>query len=55
MSFFFSIAFLAFAVVVFKGRTYIYDYVKTECANPIGVFGDYDRMHTIAEHFVCTT
>eukprot|EP00347_Sterkiella_histriomuscorum_P019306 403342155 len=55
MSMFFSLAFLAFAIVVFKGRSYIYDYVQQECGNPIGVFGDYDRMHQIAEHYMCTT
>ncbi len=54
MSVFFSIAFFVFAGVVLKGRTQVYDYVQTQCKNPIGVFGDYDRVHKIAEYYLCS-
>ena len=55
MSLFFSIAFFVFAGLVLRGRQYVFDYVQTECQNPIGVFGDYDRIHVIAESFICTS
>ena len=49
MCVFFSIVFFAYAIVVMKGKSYIYDYVDKECAKPTGYFGDYDRAHIIAE------
>jgi len=42
---FFAIVFFIYAGVVLKGKTYVYDYVTGECDNPIGYFGDYDRIH----------
>ena len=43
-----------YGAIVLKGKTYIYNYVTTECQNPIGYFGDYDRIHKIAERYSCS-
>ena len=51
---FFALVFFVYAGVVLKGKTYIYDYVTTECTNPVGYFGDYDRIHTIADRYSCS-
>lgn len=29
--------------------------MTTECDNPVGYFGDYDRIHTIADRYSCST
>jgi hypothetical protein len=55
MSLFFSVAFFVFAGVVLRGRTQVYNYVQGECSNPIGIFGDYDRIHQIAEYYMCSS
>lgn len=52
---FFAIVFFIYAAIVLQGKTYIYNYVSEECANPIGYFGDYDRIHKIADRFSCST
>jgi hypothetical protein len=52
---FFALVFFVYAGVVLKGKTYIYEYVTTECLNPIGYFGDYDRIHLIADRCSCST
>jgi hypothetical protein len=52
---FFALVFFVYAGVVLKGKTYIYEYVTTECLNPIGYFGDYDRIHLIADRYSCST
>ena len=49
MSFIFAIVFYIYGGAILKGRQYIYDYVSTECSNPIGRFGDYDRVNVIAD------
>lgn len=49
MAFFFSIVFFAYGAAIIKGRNYIFDYVRSECDKPFGKFGDYDRIHVIAE------
>ena len=54
MSIFFAIVFFVYAAIVLKGKKYIFDYVQGECDNPIGYFGNYDRMHVIAEHYACS-
>lgn len=55
MSFIFAIVFFAYGGAILKGRDAVYSYVQTECENPIGRFGDYDRIHTIASYYACTT
>lgn len=52
---FFAIVFFIYAGIVLQGKTYIYNYVTEECSNPIGYFGDYDRIHKIADRFSCST
>ena len=52
---FFAIVFFACAAIVLEGKTYIYNYVTTECANPVGYFGNYDRIHRITERYACST
>ena len=54
MTIFFSIVFFAYGGAIIKGRDYFFDYVKNECEKPLNSFGDYDRIHTIAETFICT-
>lgn len=51
---FFALIFFIYAGIVLKGKTYIYDYVTGECTNPTGYFGDYDRIHTIADRYSCS-
>lgn len=55
MTFVFAIVFFTYGGLILKGRTYVYDYVEGECAKPLGLFGDYDRIHAIADNFACTT
>ena len=51
---FFAIVFFVYAAIVLEGKTYIYNYVTTECANPIGYFGDFERIHRISERYACS-
>jgi hypothetical protein len=55
MTFVFAIVFFTYGGLILKGRTYVYSYVEDQCANPLGLFGDYDRIHEIAETFACTS
>lgn len=54
MSLIFSVIFLTYGGLIFRGRDYVYEYVAEECDKPTGIFGDFDRLHTIAEFFACT-
>ena len=48
MTFIFGIVFFIYGGIIMKGRDQVYDWVRSECANPIGRFGDYDRVHAVA-------
>ena len=54
MCVFFAIVFFVIAGIVLKGKQQIYNYVQGECSNPLGYFGDYDRIHVIAEQYLCS-
>jgi hypothetical protein len=51
---FFAIVFFIIAGIVLQGKTYIYNYVTTECQNPVGYFANYDRVHVIADTYACS-
>lgn len=54
MTFVFAVVFFIYGGLILKGRTIVYEYIDTECQKPLGFFGDYDRIHTIASTFACT-
>jgi len=45
MTFVFAIVFFTYGGLILQGRTYVYEYVKQECNNRLGIFADYDRIH----------
>lgn len=54
MTLIFAAVFFAYGAIIMKGRDRIYEWVRDECANPIGRFGDIDRIHSIGMQYACT-